>query len=109
MSQTVEARVERSEHLATLASRAHRLNLGPADVYILALLGGHLAGTASDIVNLDVIQRQAVYRHVAGLVLRGYIRQERNTIDKRRVHLFMTESGRSVAERLVDALTGGTR
>lgn len=85
------------------------------EVDVILFLGNNPGcDTASDMVTLCQLTKSHVSKAVDRLTEMGYITQERDQINRRRVHLLLTDAsgpvlkaGQAAQKRFVDALTRG--
>lgn len=78
-----------------------QFNLSVPEWRILAVLGPNGALTASEIVEITVMDKVAVSRAVARLLDRGRVSSVRDENDRRRQVLSLTDEGRTVFQAVV--------
>jgi len=88
----------------TLADDAERdlarEGMGQAHLRALFLIGRHPGLTVSDLLSLLGVTKQSLARVLADLIAERHVAQTPGTVDRRRRHLYLTESGQILEARL---------
>ncbi|MGB3455500.1 MAG: MarR family winged helix-turn-helix transcriptional regulator [Litorimonas sp.] len=91
-----------ARRVAAIASEVGGLNL--SQWRVLAAVGDRNGRTASQVVDITPMDKGIVSRSVASLVQQGLLRRAASDSDGRVSHLYMTDSGREVFDRIVAML-----
>ena len=74
--------------------------LAPNEVDVLAFLSNGKEDTAGDICRVQGHSKSLVCRSVEGLTRKGYLVQRTDEVDRRVVHLLLTEEAKLVTDRI---------
>jgi DNA-binding MarR family transcriptional regulator len=87
-----------ARHTSQLATEAGGLNL--SQWRVLVAIADRQGRTASEVVELTPMDKGIVSRAVTALVARGHLRRQASETDARRTHLYLTETGQAVYDRI---------